>query len=64
MGSILASVDGYKTYILLGVAAAVVLVEGFLGLDIPGVKYESQTGNWLTDLWALGVGATARSAIG
>ena len=63
MSSIMNAIDGYKAYLLLAVAAAVVIVEGAMGLDVPGVVYESATGNWLNDLWALAFGSAMRSAL-
>jgi len=46
---------GYKTYIVAALLALVGIVEGVLGLDIPGVQVDD---NWFTILLgALGLGA-------
>ena len=52
--------SGYKTYAAAAVLAICGILEGFLGIDIPGVSVE---GNWLTTLIAaLGLGSL-RNAI-
>lgn len=56
-----AFLKGLKTYLLVGLAVAVAVVEGFVGLDIPGVSLDE---NWLTVILGGSVIAALRSAIG
>lgn len=57
---ILAAVDGYKTYIVIGVYLAAVFVTKVMGLEIPGFAVGD---NWLNDVMiALGLGGF-RSAL-
>lgn len=52
--------DGYKTYIVVGMVVLIALVEGVLGIDIPGAEVGD---NWLEYvLGALGLGGL-RSAL-
>ena len=47
--------SGYKTYIVAAALAVVGIIEGVLGIDIPGVQVDD---NWfLVLLNALGLGA-------
>lgn len=57
---ILKAIDGYKTYIVLGVGALCVLTNHFVG-PIPNVNLNSA--NWLQDLWTLTFGGAVRSAL-
>jgi len=52
--------NGYKTYIALALAVAVALVEGVLGVDVPGVDFSGDYGNIVL---AVLVGAGFRSAM-
>ncbi|MDP9137455.1 MAG: hypothetical protein M3N38_04675 [Pseudomonadota bacterium] len=52
--------QGYKTYIVAAMVAAIALIEGLGGIDIPGASVQ---GDWFTYLLAaLGLGAL-RSAV-
>lgn len=53
-------VNGYKTYITLGLGAATVVANHF-GVQIPGVNLDDS--NWVSDLFTLAAGATVRHAI-
>lgn len=53
-------VNGYKTYITLGLGAATVIGNHF-GIKVPGVSLDDS--NWVSDLFMLAAGATARHAI-
>lgn len=47
--------SGYKTYIVAAMVAAIAIMEGMLGIDIPGAEMQS---DWLGFvLAALGLGA-------
>lgn len=47
--------SGYKTYIVAAMMGLIAVVEGLLGIDIPGAEMQ---GDWLTVLMAaLGLGA-------
>jgi hypothetical protein len=59
--SVWQSVDGYKTYIGLGIGAAIVIVHK-LGVDIPGVAIDDAA--VAQNLWTLFLAATARHALG
>lgn len=60
MTALLASIDGYKTYIVLAFGVLAVLINHFIA-PIPNVNLNSA--NWLTDLWTLTLGAAGRSAL-
>lgn len=46
---------GYKTFIVAAMVAAVAIIEGILGIDIPGAEMQ---GDWLNYLLgAFGLGA-------
>ena len=63
MGNVLSVIDGYKTYILLGAAIAVVGIEAFIG-DIPGVAVpQAAVDNPIGTIWALLMGGAGRSAL-
>jgi hypothetical protein len=52
--------QGYKTYIVAAMVAAIAIVEGVFGIDIPGADVQA---DWFTYLLAaLGLGAL-RSAV-
>lgn len=53
-------INGKKTYITLGLGAATVIAN-HLGVPIPGVHLDDS--NWLSDLFTLAAGATARHAL-
>jgi len=49
------TLSGYKTYIVAATLALVGIVEGLLGIDIPGVEVDE---NWMVILLnAMGLGA-------
>lgn len=52
--------QGYKTYIIAFFVAAIALIEGLAGIDIPGAQMQSDWINYV--LAALGLGAL-RSAV-
>ena len=52
--------EGYRTYFIVGVLVAAVLVEKFFGFDVPGVVVGE---NWMAELGVLlGLG-TVRAAV-
>lgn len=54
-----AMLSGYKTYIVAAMMGLIAVVEGLLGIDIPGAEMQ---GDWLTVLMAaLGLGALRAS---
>ncbi len=36
--------NGFKTYIALGLAVAVAVIEGLIGVDVPGVDFSGNYG--------------------
>lgn len=57
----LSFLNGFKTYIIVGLAVAVAVTEGFLGIDIPGIHLDD---NWLTVILGGAGLAAIRHAIG
>ena len=47
--------SGYKTYIVAAMVVAIAVVEGILGVDIPGAEMQSDWLTWIAG--ALGLGA-------
>ena len=63
IANLLLSLSGSKTYITLGLGAAVVVGNHF-GLLPPNlVPANINSANWVTDLFTLALGGTARSAL-
>lgn len=61
MQNVIAVLRGKKTYIALVLGALVVLANKFLGVEIPGVALDPN--DWMTNIWALVLGATGRAAV-
>lgn len=57
----LQNIDGYKTYIVAGVVIALGLMEGPLGIDIPGVDIGD---DWFNYVLTGAFGGSLRSALG
>lgn len=47
--------SGYKTYIIAAMVVAIAVIEGVLGIDIPGAEMQSDWLNWIAG--AIGLGA-------
>jgi hypothetical protein len=60
--TILAALDGKKTYIGLALGAAVIVANHF-GATVPGVPPSVGNEDWLTQLWSLYMGSALRSAL-
>lgn len=54
--------NGYKTYIVAALVVAIALVEGILGMDIPGAEMQADWLNYVVA--ALGLGALRNSISG
>ena len=53
--------SGKKTYIALAVGVFVVLINKFLGIEIPGVVLNPQ--DWLSYIWMFATGTALRAGI-
>jgi hypothetical protein len=51
--------EGYKSYIVAFMVALIAVLEGIVGIDIPGAQMQSDWFNWV--LAALGLGALRSS---
>jgi hypothetical protein len=51
--------NGYKSYIVAFFVAAIAILEGVFGIDIPGAQMQGDWVNWV--LAALGLGALRNS---
>lgn len=59
MGSLFGFLNGYKAYIVSALVAAIGLVDGGLGFDIPGVDVGDNWLGWILTGMGLGAGRSA-----
>ena len=59
--NLLAPIEGYKVYLGIALAILVILAQHFGGIAVPGVP--DPGASWLQSIWALIMGAFARSAV-